>query len=162
MFCPRCATQNDLTQNYCRQCGQLLSGARLDLEGGQARSLEELQKSERLIRVGTATLIVFNLITLVVAITTVITTGLAPSMLSIILDLMLGLTIGVPMILVGRAKRRRAGLLSAGEIGHGRSLTDQTRQLDPLTTTGLSAELNQLPSQGSVTEQTTLNLKRTK
>ena len=160
MFCPRCATQNDLAQNYCRQCGQLLSGARLDLEGGRPRSLEKLQQGERLIRNGTTVLIVFNLITLVVAIITLMLAGLAPGILSIIVDLVLGLAIGVPMILVGKSRRRRASFLSEGEIDSGHSLPDRTRQFDPLTTAGLSADVKKLPAQGSVTEHTTLDLKR--
>lgn len=158
MFCPRCATQNDLAQNYCRQCGQPLSGVRLDLEGIRRRSLE-LKKGERLIRMGTATLIVFNLITLIVALTTLTTTGLTPSILSIIFDLVLGLGIGVPLILVGKSRYRRATFLP-GEIEPAHSLPDRTRPLDQLTTAGLGTNLDRLPEQGSVTEHTTLNLKR--
>jgi hypothetical protein len=119
-----------------------------------------MQKSEKLIRNGTITLIVFNLITLIVAIRTIIITGLAPSILSIMLDLVLGLAIGVPMILVGKSRHQRASFLSDREIEPSHSLPDRTRQLDPLTTAALRADLNRLPEQGSVTEHTTLDLKR--
>lgn len=159
MFCPRCATQNDLAQNYCRQCGQPLSGVRLDLEGIRRRSLE-LKRSERLIRMGTTTLILFNFITLIVALTALTTTGLTPSILSIIFDLVLGLGISVPLILVGKSRYRRATFLPDGEIEPAHSLPDRTRPLDQLTTAGLGTDLDRLAEQGSVTEHTTLNLKR--
>ena len=41
MFCPRCATQNELAQNYCRHCGPLLSGARLSRSSTFGRLLAD-------------------------------------------------------------------------------------------------------------------------
>lgn len=158
MFCPRCATQNELEQNYCRQCGQLLSGARLDLERSWPGQLENAKRGEALIRNGTIILVVFTLIALIVAITTVIISGLtSPTILSVIIDLLLGLAIGLPLIVVGRVKlKRERGHLPEASHQFVPSLPDPVQQVE--LSTNLKADLHPPGDRDSVTDRTTLDL----
>jgi len=47
MFCPRCGTENDLAQKFCRQCGQSLSSVRLVLEGRVDEATATLQTEQK-------------------------------------------------------------------------------------------------------------------
>ena len=158
MFCPSCGTQNELQQGYCRQCGQALSGVRLALEGSADQSLEKLKASLEWINGGSTTLVVFTLIGLAIAIIGFASNSPVFSNIAII-NLLLGLAIGLPLILGGRAKLKRgARLLSKSQTESGQSTLGQTRRPDSLLTTGLNADLHRVPTQGSVTEHTTLDL----
>ena len=44
MYCPRCNTQNESEQKYCRQCGLPLTSIGLALEGRIDEALLEYQK----------------------------------------------------------------------------------------------------------------------
>lgn len=50
MFCPQCATENDLQQGYCRHCGLPLAAARLALERRFDQALAELEASRLSLR----------------------------------------------------------------------------------------------------------------
>lgn len=158
MFCPRCGTQDEPEQGFCRQCGQSLSGVRLAVGGSPVKSLEALRDGEKLIHGGGNTLTVFTLVALVISIISVVLTG-ATYNISIIINLLLGLAIGLPLTLAGRAKLRRAShLLSQAQHESGPSLPDRTPGSVELLTE-IKADLHGLPAQGSVTEHTTLDLK---
>ena len=47
MFCPRCSTENDSQQSYCRSCGQALSAVRLALEGHVDQALTTLRNEQK-------------------------------------------------------------------------------------------------------------------
>lgn len=158
MFCPRCGTQNELQQAYCRYCGQALSVVQLALEGRADQSLEKLNASREWIRAGSATLAVFTLIGLAIA-----SIGFAlnaPTLSNIaLLNLLLGLIIGLPLIFVGQTSLKRAArLLSKSQTESSQAVLEQNQQPDNLLTTGLEADLHQIGVQGSVTDRTTLDL----
>ena len=158
MFCPRCGTQNESKKGYCRQCGQALSAVQLAVEGSADQSLEKLKSSEKWITQGSATVVVFTIIGLIISIIGFLLND--PDFSSIaVLNLLLGLAIGLPIIYVGRASLKRAvRLLSKSQIESNHSTLDQAQQPDKMLTSGLDAEL-QLPAvQGSVTEHITLDL----
>jgi hypothetical protein len=47
MFCPRCGTENDLAQRFCRKCGQSLSSVRLVLEGRVDEATAALETEQK-------------------------------------------------------------------------------------------------------------------
>jgi len=75
-----------------------------------------------------------------------------------LINLLLGSSIGLPLVYFGKAKLKRASrLLTQAESNY--SALGQARRPDSLLTTGL-ADLPGFPVQGSVTEQTTLDLEK--
>jgi len=158
MFCPKCATQNELEQGYCRQCGQALSSVRLALEGSADQSLEKLKAGEKWITGGSATLVVFTLIALAITFVGVALNDPTFSYIAII-NFLLGAFVGLPLVYVGKAKvKRGARLLSSSQTQSNQSALHQIPQPDNRLTTGLNSDLPRLPVQGSVTEHTTLHL----
>jgi hypothetical protein len=51
MFCPKCATENQSEQKYCRRCGQPLAGVHLALEGRVDEAIKTLKIGEKKPRV---------------------------------------------------------------------------------------------------------------
>lgn len=45
MFCPRCATENNEQQKYCRQCGTPLTYVRAALEGHIDKALAQMERA---------------------------------------------------------------------------------------------------------------------
>ena len=159
MYCPTCGAQNELKQDYCRQCGQSLSGVRLAVQGNADQSLQKLKAGQKWVNAGAATLLAFTLIGLAIA-----TPGVAssnPALINIaIINLLLGSLIGLPLIYFGKASVKRAArLLSKSEVQSPHSSVDQPGQSARLLTTDLNSESLRVPVQGSVTEHTTLNLR---
>src|SRR5215510_14810591 len=107
MFCPRCATENELEQGYCRKCGQPLSDVRLALEGAANESLERLKAGAKWMNGGIAALISFTLIAIQIS-----ALGFAlgdPSLSGIaMINVLLGALIGFPLVFVGKASMKRA------------------------------------------------------
>jgi uncharacterized protein YacL len=159
MFCPRCGTQNELKQGYCRQCGQALSAVQLAVEGSADQSLEKLKASREWINAGSATLVVFTLIGLVLAIIGFTSNNLTFSNIALI-NLLMGLAIGLPLIFAGQVSLKRAArFLSKSQTETDHSALDQTQGPDKLLTSGLNAAMHGVQVQDSVTEHTTRNLK---
>jgi hypothetical protein len=152
MFCPRCASENESHLSYCRRCGQALTDVRLALEHKATEALEKLRDGRKFTNGGVATITAFILIAVLITIL-----GIAigdPSLSTIaVINVVLGAIIGVPLILVGQARVRRATrLLSESNTQpRDRALSDQ-RQAELPTGSALAAP-------GSVTENTTLDLK---
>ena len=160
MFCPKCGTQDELNKGYCRQCGQALSGVQVALEGSADQSLQKLKASQKWIGAGSATLAVFTLIGLVIAILGFALNDAGFSNIALI-NLLLGLFIGLPLIYVGKASLKRADrFLSKSQTQSGQSSLGEAPGSDNLLTTGLKADRYRLPVQGSVTEHTTLDLQK--
>jgi len=65
MFYPRCGTENDLEQGYCRQCGLSFTDVRLALQGAATESLAQLKSSAQVMNGGIATLAVSTLIAVI-------------------------------------------------------------------------------------------------
>jgi len=168
MFCPRCATENDREQGYCRQCGQRLLGVRLALEGSTDQSLEKLKAGEEWIKGGSAILVVFGAIALAIGLFGVAVAKLEFGYIALI-NILLGSFIGLPIVYFGKSKVKGAArLLMRSETETTPPLLDQAQphllnQSQPpneLLTSGLNKDLASLPPPASVTEHTTLDLKR--
>ena len=162
MFCPVCASQNELEQAYCRQCGQALSSVRLALEGNPEQSLEKLKAGEKWISGGSATLVAFSLIAVAIAVLGIAAHDLAFGYIAF-LNLILGSCIGLPLVYFGKVRLKRAArLLSKSQSEATPATLGQTRQTDDLLTTRLEADARRLHAGNSVTEHTTFDLSQTK
>jgi hypothetical protein len=160
MFCPACASQNEVEQGYCRQCGQALSGVRLALEGNAEESLEKLKAGEKWIKGGNATLLAFSLIAVAIAALGIVAHDLSFGYIAF-LNLLLGSCIGVPLVYCGRVKLKGAvRLLSSSQNETTSATLVQARQTDELLTTQLKSVVPRLPARPSVTEHTTLDLQK--
>ena len=153
MFCPRCGIDNESTQGYCRQCGQLLSDVRLAMQGAASESLAKLKSAAHVMNGGIATVAVFTLIAVFITLIGALSGHPVLGTIGMINSL-LGVLIGLPLVLVGKMRVRQAARLLSGP---------ETRALDTerrngAITSGLQSDFNRL-APGSVTENTTLNLK---
>jgi len=64
MFCPRCATENNETQKFCRQCGLSLGVARLALDGRAEDALPLVKNAQATVGwcIGVVVLVLLTLI----------------------------------------------------------------------------------------------------
>src|SRR5258708_39606826 len=113
MFCPRCATENTLEKGYCRQCGQRLTSVRLALEGTSEQSLAGLRAGEKWVSAGSATLLAFNLIGLIIGYFSLLSRDLGFGYIALV-NLLLGSLIGLPIVYFGKARIRQARRLLTG------------------------------------------------
>jgi hypothetical protein len=153
MFCPRCATENQPEQKYCRRCGQPLAGVHLALEGRVDEAIKTLRIGEKSPRVKFV-LLAIALLLLLITTTNALRTG-AP--LAFLLMPAWGLLLG---LLIGLSKRafklrRVKRLLNAGV--EFKSLTTSAAASPDLTVASISSAPNQ-PAPVSVTENTTIDL----
>jgi len=155
MYCPLCATENELELGYCRQCGQALGDVRLALDGRSTEALERLRTGAKWMNGGMAALISFTVIAILIAISAVALGDPALTNIAMI-NLLLGALIGLPILFIGTTSVRRATrLLSRSQSQLG------VREPGPLPgdlmTTGLNTNaLRAIPE--SVTEHTTFDL----
>jgi hypothetical protein len=153
MFCPQCAAENDLEMKYCRRCGLLLSAARISLQGGVDQALTKHTKGEILLTSGSVTLVIFVL----TAIANMFLNPL-PWNYFVLVNLLLGLVIGVPMMTAGVVQLRRARRTLQRKDEQG-DLTDNEPHEISSSSYSTDRLLSPMNSPGSVTEQTTLDLK---
>lgn len=161
MFCPQCATENDLQQGYCRHCGLPLAGARLALERRFDQALTQIEASRLSLR-RARTFVIAGLIWAVFAALFFLfgapfTTGLASSIMAICIFLSFASVFGAKGF-------KRINLayryLSAKEEASGPLLKQSGRDGATLSddrTRGQIDEGMQVPN--SVTEHTTLDLR---
>ena len=157
MFCPRCNTQNESEQKYCRQCGLPLSSIRLALEGRAEEALSKYKKGGRALSAGTIILIVCVLIALLNFFL-----SSEPRNYGVLINLLIGLLVALPMIITGLVRVSRAERLLKdkdlaihlirGQTDESALLPPASHKIDPLA--------ESLSVQNSVTEQTTLKLER--
>ena len=152
MFCPRCATQNELEQAYCRQCGLGLSDLRLALNGVPTESLNKLRSGAHLMNGGIATLLAFMVVAIIISLIGM-TQG-HPVLIAIaMINAVAGALIGLPLVIGGKVRVSQASRLLSSK--------NSTRSIDSQRVQNLNAgyesKTNRLPP-GSVTEHTTLNL----
>jgi len=153
MFCPRCATENQPEQKYCRRCGQPLTGVQLALEGRVDEAIKTLKIGEKMPR-AKYVLLAAALLSLAVAMIPALLRGAPPS---ILLAPGTGLLLGLFIGLTSRALRlwRVKRLLNAGV--EFKSLTANAAPgPDFVIASNSSAPKQPVPL--SVTENTTLNL----
>ena len=139
MFCPKCATENDVDKSYCRKCGQSLAAVRLALDGRIDEAIKIVEGDKRLsgyrFRIGIAILVIL------VAITTILT-GFKIGFANIQSAALVLILVAIFLLHLSRNHHRVARLLD----------------------TSSPSEQNQLRegavAPGSITEQSTLELKR--
>ena len=156
MFCPRCATENGPELSYCRQCGLRLADLRLALEGKAIQSWQRMNRAEKWIKGGSATLLSFMVIALIIAILSV-TLGEPSLSLIAMINALLGAAIGLPLVFVGKASLKRARRLLSpvdAEFNYSAMKPGSPNQLP----TSPEVELLRPRATSPVTENTTLNL----
>ena len=159
MFCPQCGAENNLEQKYCRRCGLQLAAARVSLQGGVGEALTRHKKGELLLSSGGVTLVIFILAALANIFLNPGTWNYA-----VLINLVLGLLIAVPLMAVGLVHLRRAGRALHPKDEQDQLAADQSPQARALTSSEYSTDPLAFPIRvpDSVTEQTTLNLKKPK
>lgn len=160
MFCPQCATENDLQQGYCRHCGLPLAGARLALERRFDQALAEIEASRLSFR-RTRTFVLAGLIWAVFSALFFIfgapfTTGLASS----IIGLCMFLSFASVFVVKGFKRINLAYRhLSVKEEASGPLLGQRGREGAALLEESTRSEIDAgLQVTSSVTEHTTLDL----
>lgn len=155
MFCPRCSTENNLEQKYCRQCGLKLTAARIALQGTVDEALARYKTGAMLLSGGA----LFLILSALVALSNIFLNSI-PWNYGVIINLLIGLIVTVPMISIGIVRMRRAQRalqpkdergqlesgLSQGEERLGASANTTDRLLSPV----------EIPD--SITEGTTRHL----
>lgn len=156
MYCPRCNTENESEQKYCRQCGLQLIGIRLALEGRAEEALTEYKKGGGALSAAAVILMVCVLVALLNFFL-----SSEPRSYGVLINLLIGVLVALPMVIAGLVRVSRAGRLlsedSAPPLINKQTdgpefLPPASHKIDPL------AEGWSRP--GSVTEQTTHKLKR--
>lgn len=156
MFCPRCSIENGSEESYCRQCGQALTDVRLALQGAPTESLTKLRSGSHLLNGGIATVTIFMIIAVLITLLGV-TQG-HPVLITIgMLNALLGAVVGLPLILLGKLSVRQALRLLSGEVSA--RAFDSQRQIKS-SNAGPDSTTNRLSPPGSVTDRTTLDLRR--
>ena len=157
MFCPRCNTQNESEQKYCRQCGLPLGSIRVALEGHAEEAFSKYQKGGGALSAGAITLIVCVLIALLNSFL-----SSEPRNYGALINLLIGLLVALPLIITGLVRLSRAERLLKGKdlaIPLIRGQTDEPELLPPASHK-IDPLAESMSAQNSVTEQTTLKLKR--
>jgi hypothetical protein len=169
MFCPQCGAKNDLEKKFCRSCGYSLVHTQLVLEGHLEETIEKLKKSESIIRKGIKTLLIFILLAIFLAAFAdpfEVTLG-APLYTKIAIShwptiLGIGLAFGIPAILIGYMRLRRANRLLP-IIGEPNPpairKSDPQAGLYPSIPTNKMIDANQ-PVLSSIVEDPTLKIKQ--
>jgi hypothetical protein len=161
MFCPKCGAQNKVEQKFCRSCGQSLTTLRMALEGRIDEAAAKLEKDADKLASGAVTLAIFAAIALI------------PSLISgsgsAAVNLILGLLIAGPMIYKGMKRLDRTiKLLNPAEAAQSKIEPSQTQTVFAKPEPSAAAlpavpdtdPLQVTPASASVTEHTTLHLKR--
>jgi len=157
MFCPRCGTENDDAQKYCRQCGLPFSPLRLAREGRAESALTLYKNGSGSVAAGAITLTVC---VLVAVLNVFMSSG--PRNYGVLVNLLIGLSAAVPMMILGIACARRAERLLEGQCSSAGDLL-KNRDHEPELPLPIDHETNLLPvnvaALGSVMEATTHQLK---
>ena len=64
MFCPQCSTENSADTTFCRQCGLSLIVIQTALGGRLDESLIRIEKSHKIIKVGSLLILIFSVVVL--------------------------------------------------------------------------------------------------
>src|SRR6476659_9791673 len=101
MFCPRCSTENNSEESYCRACGLALSDVRLALSGAATDSLTKLRSGSHITNGGIATVSVFMFVATLI--TLIGTTQGQPVLVAVaMINALFGAIVGLPLIIIGQ------------------------------------------------------------
>ena len=153
MFCPGCSTENDTNQSFCRKCGISLSAIRIALDGNIDHALTKLKKGERALRIGILVSLLLFFITLYAAVRSgpfqIVIDPIAIRVSNWLAGLALSLVIGLPIVVIGLLRLRRARQLLETSTQSNSQLVDR-----PMHTPALPSAATPF----TVTEETTLKL----
>lgn len=155
MFCPRCATENQKEQRYCRQCGLTLPSVKLALEGHVDEAIEKLKKSK--------TALEWGFIILIIGLLNAGINLLLHAWQSAIFSGVIGLLVGKVLILIALLRIWRADkLLNLTEKkDEQKVLAQPERDESALPPAPITEELRRTPAPApSVVENTTIKLNR--
>ena len=160
MICPRCGTENDLEQSYCRQCGLTLSTVRLALEGQLDEAMVKIKNARKTLHNGAGitgmSILILILGHLIGAI------GGSVLILTPFDLVVVGMIsfIGVPLILKGALGIERANNLLGGKDKPSALTLGQRERSSTALPSADTANLPdaRLQFPGSVTEHTTIHL----
>ena len=147
MFCPQCAAENETDKSFCRRCGQPLAAVRLALEGRVDEAIKIVEGDKMLsdyrLRVGIAGVVI------VTSILTILT-GVQIGFRNIQSAALILILLMIFFLHLSRRYHRVARLLDAEEqLG------------SPKLTSAPQSQLRDA-APSSITEQSTLELKRNK
>lgn len=157
MYCPKCSAHNETGQKYCRQCGLPLIMLQLALEGKVDEALAKYKK-------GGGALSGSTFILGLCLFGALINLFLIPGPwngYAVVANSIVGLVIALPMIIAGHVRLSRARrLLSSEDQDHHVIKTASHRTATLIPPSNVTDPLvSPVPIPGSVTENTTLNLK---
>ncbi len=157
MYCPKCSAQNETEQKYCRHCGLPLAIVQLGLDGRVDEALAMYKKGGGSLSGGTIALVLclFGAI---------INMFLIPGSWNgyvVVANSIVGLLIALPMIIAGHVRLSRAKRLLSSEDQPHRLIPAESKSTAALLPRAIETDplVSRAPIPGSVTEQTTLNLK---
>ena len=155
MFCPRCNTENNLEQKYCRQCGLQLTGVRIALRGGLDEALARHKNGERTL-FGGGIFLIFSVLTALAN----IFLNRGPWNYAVIINLLIGLVIAVPLITIGTVRLRRARHDLQAKDEEGQLASDHPQGQERLAPSAHSTGrlLSPVEAPDSITERTTRHL----
>jgi uncharacterized membrane protein YvbJ len=155
MFCPRCNTNNNMEQKFCRHCGLPLTSVQLALKGNVDEAINMLKKGNKPLAGSLIALSLYCLITII----TIATNGRAgfQNMLSAVIFL----AATIPFLIIGIKRYSYVNRLLNSQKQSKRITDGQPEQSDFPLPAGSMKELSiSKPSNtGLGTEDTTQNLK---
>ncbi len=155
MFCPRCSTENNLEQKYCRQCGLQLTAVWLALQGVVDEALTKYKAGAMLLTGGS----IFLSLSALVALANIFLNSI-PWNYGVIINLLIGLVVAVPMIAIGMVRPATAHHAFQTKDEQGQLASHDSRDKETLAA---SSHADRLPSPmeapNSITERTTVHLK---
>ena len=156
MFCPKCSRQNSPDTIYCRQCGFSLTFIQASLQGNNIQeSIAKAETSRKPLKVGSILLSMFTLLSFFIIILPALVNGtFSAAMLAVFIP---GLTFGLPLIVLGTVRSGRALNALKEQIRFDPKQINQIKTDEPKL---LEMPVDIIPTtSGSVTENTTVNLK---
>lgn len=159
MYCPRCNTQNESKQKYCRQCGLPIIGIQLALEGRIDEALAEYKKGGGALSAAAVILMVCVLVALLNFFL-----SSEPRSYGMLINLLIGVLVALPMLIAGLVRVSRAGRLMRDKDEDVAIPLKEKQTDDPKFLPPASHKIDPLAEgwsrQASVTEHTTHKLKR--
>lgn len=159
MYCPRCNTENESEQKYCRRCGLPLAGVRRALDGRAEEALAEYKKGGGAL---SAAAVILTVCVLVALLNFFLSSE--PRGYGVLINLLVGLLVTLPMIVSGLARVSRAERLlrDNGEDSATPQIREQTNGAESLPPAGQKIDPleERMSGRNSVTEHTTVKLKR--
>ena len=155
MFCPRCNTENNLEQKYCRQCGLQLTAVRIALRGDVDEALARHKKGEWLVSGGS----IFLIFSVLAALANVFLNS-GPWNYAVIINLLVGLVVSVPLITIGTVRLRgaRHDLQTKDEGGQLAGDYPQSKETLAASVNPTGRLLSPVEAPESITEGTTRHL----